>query len=190
MAKAQTDIFRTPGSLQKEPSPAEVTLDKYAVVFHPLQGMGRGYWTTLTILLAIILWGLYAYYQQLTQGLGVTGLGRPVFWGMYVGNFVFFIAISYGGTLTSAILRLLNAEWRRPITRLAEAITVCALLVGSANVVTDMGRPDRLWQLFAGFGRMQSPILWDVIAVNAYLIFSVIYLYLPLIPDLAFLRDN
>ncbi|MCP5016359.1 MAG: polysulfide reductase NrfD [Ketobacter sp.] len=165
-------------------------LKKHDAIFRPLRGMGPKYYITMTILVVIMIWGGYSYMQQVRQGLSVTGLNRPVFWGMYIGNFVFFIAISYGGTLTSAILRMLKAEWRRPITRLAEVITVCALIVGSFNVVMDMGRPDRLWQLFAGFGRIQSPILWDVIAVNAYLVFSVVYLYLPLIPDIAFLRDN
>ena len=146
MARRATTVFRTPGSLRREPTPAELTLQKHEVIFRPLQGMGRGYWTTMTVLLGFILWGGYSYYLQVSQGLSVTGLNRPIFWGMYIVNFVFFIAISYGGTLTSAILRLGHAEWRRPITRLAEVITVCALLVGSFNVIMDMGRPDRLWR--------------------------------------------
>ena len=189
MARRPTNIFGTPTSLRRPITPAEATLQEHAVVFRPLRGMGWGYWTTMTILLGFILWGGYSYYLQVTQGLSVTGLNRPIFWGMYIVNFVFFIAISYGGTLTSAILRLARAEWRRPITRLAEVITVCALLVGSFNVVMDMGRPDRLWELFV-FGRIESPILWDVVAVNGYLVFSIIYLYLPMIPDIAFLRDH
>ena len=189
MARRPTRTARTPFSLRREITPAEAILQKHEVVFRPLLGMGRGYWITMTILLGFILWGGYAYYLQVTQGLSVTGLNRPVFWGMYIVNFVFFIAISYGGTLTSAILRLARAEWRRPITRLAEVITVCALLVGSFNVVMDMGRPDRLWELFV-YGRIESPILWDVVAVNGYLIFSIVYLYLPMIPDIAFLRDH
>ena len=165
-------------------------MKKHDAILSPLRGMGKGYYITMTILLVIMVWGGYCYGLQVRYGLSVTGLNRPVFWGMYIANFVFFIAISYGGTLTSAILRLLQAEWRRPITRLAEVITVCALIVGSFNVVMDMGRPDRLWELFVGYGRVQSPILWDVIAVNSYLLFSLIYLYLPMIPDIAFLRDN
>ncbi len=189
MAIRQVD-FSTPTSLHREPTEAERLLKKHDRVFSPLRGMGRGYWITMVILLGFILWGGYSYYQQITYGLSVTGLNRPVFWGMYITNFVFFIAISYGGTLTSAILRLAHAEWRRPITRLAEVITVCALLVGSFNVVMDMGRPDRLWELFVGYGRIESPILWDVVAVNGYLVFSAVYLYLPMIPDIAFLRDH
>ncbi|MBT5875372.1 MAG: polysulfide reductase NrfD, partial [Candidatus Latescibacteria bacterium] len=122
-------------------------------------------------------------------GLEVTGLNAPVFWGLYLANFVFFIGISHAGTLISAILRVSNAEWRRPVTRCAEVITVFALIFGAGSIITDLGRPDRLFNVIF-YGRLQSPILWDVICISAYLTSSIIYLYLPLIPDLAILRDR
>lgn len=162
---------------------------KHAALFKPLVHSGRGFYPLIVILALIIAWGVEAYTRQLTHGLGVTGLNEPVFWGMYISNTVFFIAISYGGTLTSAILRILNAEWRKPITRAAETITVCALIVGSLNIIIDMGRPDRI-PLLLMRGRLQSPILWDFYAISLYLLCSAIYLYLPLIPDLAILRDK
>jgi len=162
---------------------------KHAVLFKPLVHTGRFFYPVVVILLLIIAFGGEAYTHQLTHGLGVTGLNEPVFWGLYISNTVFFIAISYGGTLTSAILRLLNVEWRKPITRAAETITVCALIVGSLNIIVDMGRPDRIPLLILR-GRFQSPILWDFYAIGLYLLCSVIYLYLPLIPDLAALRDS
>jgi molybdopterin-containing oxidoreductase family membrane subunit len=110
-------------------------------------------------------------------------------WGIYIINFVFFIGISHAGTLVSAILRVTGAEWRRPITRMAEAITLFALLIGGPMVIIDMGRPDRLWHVFR-YGRLQSPILWDVLSVTTYLCGSALYLYLPMIPDVAMLRDH
>jgi molybdopterin-containing oxidoreductase family membrane subunit len=104
-------------------------------------------------------------------------------------NFVFFIGISHAGTLISAILRVVGAEWRRPITRCAEVITVFALIFGGASVFIDMGRPDRI--LYVPIhGRPQSPILWDICCVSVYLSGSVIYLFLPLIPDVATMRDR
>jgi Ni/Fe-hydrogenase subunit HybB-like protein len=108
---------------------------------------------------------------------------------VYMVNFVFFIGISHAGTLISAILRVTQAEWRRPITRIAEAITVVALVVGTFQILFDIGRPDRLLYVFR-FGRLQSPLLWDVVSVTTYFLGSVTYLYLPLIPDVAILRDN
>ncbi|HAK57019.1 MAG TPA: molybdopterin oxidoreductase, partial [Acidobacteria bacterium] len=71
----------------------------------------------------------------------IAGMNTPVYWGLYITNYVFFIGISHAGTLISAILRLTQAEWRRPITRAAEAITVFALLMGSSNVLWHLGRP-------------------------------------------------
>ncbi|MBW8011889.1 MAG: hypothetical protein FVQ83_11730 [Chloroflexi bacterium] len=155
----------------------------------PLFETGRTYWVTIAILLAIIGWALYMYYRQLTLGMKVTGMQRPVYWGVYMVNFIFFIGISHAGTLISAILRVTGAEWRRPITRVAEAITAFALIVGSLQIIIDMGRPDRLLSVILN-GRLQSPILWDVLSVTAYFLGSITYLYLPVIPDAALLRDN
>ena len=81
--------------------------------------------------------------DQFSDGLGVTGLNQPVSWGFYITNFVFFIGISHAGTLISAILRLSKAEWRRPITRMAEVITVLVLFFGAGQILVDLGRPDR-----------------------------------------------
>lgn len=155
----------------------------------PMLRTGPGYWLGVVILSAVVAWGLYAWALQLREGLGVTGMNRPIYWGLYISNFVFFIGISHAGTLISAILRVAGAEWRRPITRAAEAITVCALLLALTQIIADMGRPDRLLYLLF-FGRFQSPLLWDVISVGMYLAGSIIYLYLPLIPDVAVLRDR
>ena len=74
-------------------------------------------------------------------------------------------------------------------TRAAEAITVFALILGTGNIMIDMGRPDRLLE-FLRYGRLQSPLVWDVISVTIYLTASITYLYLPLIPDMAILRDR
>ncbi len=155
-------------------------------LFTPLD---RGFKLSVGVLLVIILWGALLYIRQVVLGLGVTGMGRPVYWSMYIVNFVFFIGISHAGTLISAILRVTGAEWRRPITRVAEAITTFALIVGSLQILIDMGRIDRL-PFTVIFGRLQSPIMWDIISVTLYLLGSVTYLYLPLMPDLAIIRDN
>ena len=160
-----------------------------AVLFAPVLGTTRRFWLGAAPLLALTLWGMSAYTLQLRYGLGVTGLNRPVAWGIYITNFVFFIGISHAGTLISAILRLCKAEWRRPITRAAEAITVLVLFFGLGSIIIDLGRPDRLLNVLQ-YGRLQSPLLWDVTSITTYLTGSAIYLYLPLIPDLALVRDR
>lgn len=147
------------------------------------------FYTWLGIFSAVALWGLYGYITQLRYGLIVTGMRDQISWGLYISNFVFFTGISYGGTLISAILRVTDSGWRHPITRLSEAITVFALCIGGPMVIVDLGRPERMMNLFI-HGRIQSPILWDVIAVSTYLAGCALYLYLPMIPDLALLAER
>ena len=114
-----------------------------AALLHPILWTGRPFYITVTVLLAIIAFAVFAWITQLEDGLGVTGLNRPVFWGFYITNFVFFIGISHAGTLISAILRVSKAEWRRAITRSAEFITVLVIGFGAIQPIIDLGRPDR-----------------------------------------------
>jgi molybdopterin-containing oxidoreductase family membrane subunit len=159
------------------------------ILLAPIAHTGPGFYWAVAGLSVFILWGAIAYAVQLYEGLGVTGLQQPVSWGFYVTNFVFFIGISHAGTLISAILRLSRAEWRRPITRMAEVITAMVLFIGAGQILVDMGRPDRIFNVIR-HGRYQSPLLWDATSISAYLSASLTYLYLPMIPDIAILRDR
>jgi len=140
--------------------------------------------------------GLAAWGLQLHSGMGVTGLQRPVFWGIYIVDFVFWIGISHAGTLISAILRLTGASWRKPVTRAAEAITVFALMIGGMFPIIHLGRAWRFYWLLPYpnsrllWPNFRSPLLWDLTAIVTYVTGSVIYLYLPLIPDVAQLGEH
>ncbi|MFQ5408477.1 MAG: NrfD/PsrC family molybdoenzyme membrane anchor subunit [Anaerolineales bacterium] len=151
----------------------------------PVSNRDRVVWG---ILLALVALGLAAFVRQFLLGLGVTGMNRPVYWGVYITNFVFFIGLAHSGTFISAILRLAGAEWRKPLTRAAEAITLFSLPFGAACIIIDMGRPDRVLNMLF-FGRFQSPLLWDFTAVSLYLFSSVVFFYLSLLPDIALCRD-
>ena len=164
-------------------------LDPDETLYRPIYETGKGFYITVGILSLIILWALYMYIGQVYYGLGVTGMNQPITWGFYIVNFVFFIGISHAGTLISAILRLSKAEWRRPITRMAEVITGIVLVIGGLHPILDLGRPDRVLNIFTD-GRLQSPLLWDVTSITAYFTASTVYLYLPMIPDIAKLRDR
>src|ERR1039457_3666784 len=167
---------------------SQQALKQDGAIFRPIMKPTRGYATVVCVLLAVIAWAAYAYWWQLRRGLGMTGLNRPVYWGIYITNFVFFVGVSHAGTLISAILRLCRAEWRRSITRMAEMITVLVLFFGVGNVLLDLGRPDRAIYIML-HPHLRSPLLWDVTSVTCYLTASTFYLWLPLIPDIARLRD-
>ncbi len=165
------------------------TYDNY--VERAVWPIGRGgfrWWALVVVFAALVLAGVYAWLYQVQRGLNVTGLNQKVSWGFYIVNCVFFIGISYGGAMTSAILRLTNATWRAPLTRLAEATAVVALLVGAVYPLIDLGRPDRFFTIFQ-YAQVGSPVVWDVVAISTYLVASLVFLYLPLIPDLAVARE-
>jgi Ni/Fe-hydrogenase subunit HybB-like protein len=163
-------------------------LGEDTILFEHVLKTGKGFYITISILGTLVLLGLYAYVTQYRNGLTVTGLSRQIFWGVYITNFVFFIGISHAGTFISAVLRVLKAEWRRPISRASELTTVFILLFGVGSVLIDLGRPDRM--LYAiRYAHFRSPLLWDVCSITLYLTVSSISLFLALIPDIALFRD-
>ncbi len=157
-------------------------------LLRPLVHTTRRFYGAMALLGAVAVWGAVAYYLQLRHGLGRTGLNRPEYWGIYIIDFVFFIGISHAGTLISAILRVSQAEWRRAITRSAEFITVLVLGFGAIQPIIDLGRPDRVLNVML-HAQLRSPLLWDVMSIGLYFTASTIYLYIPMIPDLAIIRD-
>ncbi len=154
-------------------------------------------WYLLAFILGVVVaCGLAAFTWQVMNGMFVTGLNRPVMWGFYITAFVFWVGLSHSGTMVSAILRLSHANWRRPILRAAEAMTVFCITVAGLFPLIHLGRnwvfyylipyPNQrgLWPNF------RSALLWDMTAITAYIIGSSLFLYLGLLPDLALLRDR
>lgn len=133
--------------------------------------------------------GMTGLWKQITGGHIVTGMRDNVVWGIYIVNFIFFMGLSYAGALISGTLHLFSSEWRKPVIRIAELITVISILIGPFYILLCVGRLDRLY--FLGlYPRIQSPITWDVIAISTDIIGCILYLYLSLIEDFAILRDD
>jgi molybdopterin-containing oxidoreductase family membrane subunit len=148
--------------------------------------LNKGFIIWMTFLIIAFLACLYAYTLQLRTGLGVTGIRDYISWGLYISNFVFFVASSLIGMLISAVLGLIGMKWITPLTRIAETIAVSFAAVAGLVIIMDMGRPERLAYVFF-YGRFQSPILWDVTVITTYFVISLLLLLLPLIPDMAVL---
>jgi Ni/Fe-hydrogenase subunit HybB-like protein len=147
---------------------------------------------TLTVLTCLV----YAWYYLIKEGLGVAGVNRPVYWGIFLVNVVFWIGISHAGTFISAILRVLKVESRRPFTRAAELMTTFGLVQAGFSVFMHMGRVWLSYWMFpipnerTIWPNFHSPLMWDFMAITTYLLCSSMYLFLPLIPDVAMARDR
>ena len=164
----------------------------------PLTHTGKAFYLIGAVLLVIVMWFLYAYWVQLRTGLVVTGLrdwGMPLTgtpWGLYIGNFIWFVGIAHGGIAVSAAVRLLKLDKLRSIARIAEVLTVITLMMAALNIVIDMGRPDRVFNIIIYYGTrvLESPLVWDFTVIMMYFIFSTTYLYLTMRADLASLRQK
>ncbi|MDP6931697.1 MAG: polysulfide reductase NrfD, partial [Myxococcota bacterium] len=171
---------------------SEVTRDGLKPLF---QGSPM-YFASLGLVLVGLAWGGYCLYVQLTQGLGVAGYQPPVFWGVYITTFVFWIGIGHAGTLISAILFLVRSRWRTGVYRASEAMTVFAVMTAALFPVIHVGRAWNAYWLFPYpnqrllWQNFKSPLMWDVFAISTYFTVSTVFFYVGLIPDLASVRDR
>ncbi len=144
---------------------------------------GTRFYLVAAVLLALIGLGIFAYSRQLTEGLIVTGM-RDIgmggaAWGMYIAFDVYFVGVSFAGITVAALTRLFNLEHLRPIARMAELLTIIALVLAALIVIVDLGQPGRgLINLFR-YARPMSPFFGTfTLVLSGYLFASVIYLYL------------
>ena len=157
----------------------------------------KWFFITVAILALIVATAGGALGWMINQGLGVTGLNRPVMWGFFIANFVFWVGISHAGVMISSILRLSQAEWRRPVTRAAEVLTIFSLMTAALFPLMHAGRPWRIayWIFPYDFARgiwpnVRSPLVWDPAAIFTYLTGATLFVFIALIPDLAVMRDR
>ncbi len=157
---------------------------------------GKWWWTIFLIDLAILAVGMVAERNQIVHGIGVAGHTRPVMWASYVTNFVFWVGIAHCGTLVSAILFLFRSHFRRAVYRVAEAMTVFAVMTAGLFPIVHLGRPWFPYWLFPYPSQRQlwpnfrSPLEWDVFAVTTYLTVSSIFFLVGMMPDAAAARDR
>lgn len=156
-----------------------------------------GWYCFMALALVLVGIGAASWTIQILDGLGMAGINHPIGWGVYITNFVFWVGIAHSGTLISAVLFLFRAKFRMAIYRLAEAMTVFAVMTAGLFPVIHTGRP---W--FAGYWlfpypnqrglwpNFRSPLLWDVFAISTYFTVSALFFIVGLIPDIAVARDR
>jgi molybdopterin-containing oxidoreductase family membrane subunit len=141
----------------------------------------------IAVLTLVVLAGVAAWIYQLKHGLGSAGYNDQAFWAVYIVDVITFIGVSYGGAVISAILRLTGQSWRAPLTRLAEGMALVTVLIGGAFIFPHLGRPERFLNIVA-YPNMSSPLVWDFLAIATYTVATMVFFYLPLIPDLAIVQ--
>ena len=167
-------------------------------VVNPLETKPGLWWKVALGLSSLAtIYGIYAIYITVYKGIGTWGVNNSVGWGWEIINFVWWIGIGHAGTAFSIFLLILRQRWRTSINRAAEAMTVFAVLCAALMPALHMGRvwlafyifpyPNTRGPLWVNFN---SPLFWDFTAITAYLLISVSFWYLGMLPDLATIRDK
>lgn len=156
----------------------------------------KGWLLGLTISSMLLGLFLFSLTYLVAKGVGIWGINHPVMWGFDIINFVWWIGIGHAGTLISAILLLLNQDWRNSINRFAEAMTLFAVACAGIYPIFHMGRPWLAYWLLpypntmSMWPQFRSPLMWDVFAISTYATVSLVFWFIGMVPDLATLRDR
>ena len=160
------------------------------------RGTSRGWWLSFAASFILVTVLMVSITYLIARGTGIWGINIPVAWGFAILIFVWWIGIGHAGTLISAVLLLLNQPWRTSINRFAEAMTLFAVACAGVYPLLHLGR---IWVFYwllpypntMGLGpQFRSALVWDVFAVSTYLLVSLMFWFVGLIPDLATLRDR
>ena len=165
-------------------------------VLRPMYRTTPLFWMLCVVLGGLVLMGAVTWGRQIYWGLGITGLNRPINWGLYLVNTVYFIGIGHAGTFISAALRVMKVEWRLPLARAAETLTLFGLTAAGLSIFMHLGRVWKFYWLFPYPNQRQlwpnfhSPLMWDFMAILTYMTGSTMFIYLGLVPDIAMARDH
>jgi Ni/Fe-hydrogenase subunit HybB-like protein len=157
---------------------------------------GRRWWIALAISGVLVLATIVAIVVLFTKGIGVWGVNSTVVWGYAIASYVWWIAIGSGGTLISAMLLITRQRWRASVNRFAETMTILAVSIAGLFPILHLGRPQYFYWLAPYPNTMllwpqwRSALVWDFWAIVSYLLFSILFLYIGLLPDLATMRDR
>jgi len=167
-------------------------------IIRPIEAKPSKLWYVgFYISVALLCFGAYSVYREVTYGIGQWNLNKTIGWGWDITNFVWWVGIGHAGTLISAILLLFRQGWRTGVNRAAEAMTIFAVMCAGQFPIWHMGRvwvaffvmpyPNTRGPLWVNF---DSPLLWDVFAISTYFTVSLLFWYSGLLPDLATVRDR
>ncbi len=134
---------------------------------------GKLYWSWLAFSAALFAAGAILYIDQLYNGLQITGMNRDVSWGFYLANFTFFVGVAASGVMLVLPYYLHNQKEFGKIVILGEFLAIVACAMCITFVTIDLGRPDRLANLFL-YPTPNSILMFDIVVLSGYLVINLI----------------
>ncbi len=128
------------------------------------KGLLAAYWVVVVILLAV---GAVGLYWRLAYGHKLANYGELVVWGLWVAMYIYFIGLSAGAFLISALVYAFGVERFRPIARLSLFTAIVALLVALLHIWFDLGHMERFYEVYTR-PHFTSMMAWMVWLYTAY----------------------
>ncbi len=173
---------------------AEVTDRVTAIVL--TESASRYWWYGFGVAALFTLAFIATIAAVFSIGVGLFGINIPVAWGFPIINTIWWIGIAHAGTLISGVLLLTRQPWRAPVARFAEGMALFAVVLAGTFPLLHLGRVLFVYYVIPYPNTMdlwpqwRSPLVWDFFAIGTYVIFTLIFLYMSLLPDLGTLRDR
>jgi molybdopterin-containing oxidoreductase family membrane subunit len=137
-----------------------------------LTGSGR-YWTWMAVLTAIICVAVLTYLKQFSEGLGITGMGRDVSWGLYIGQFTFLVGVAASAVMLVIPYYLHDFKKFGKIVILGEFLAVSAVIMCVLFIFVDMGQPMRITNVLL-HPTPNSVMFWDSVVLMGYLVLNIV----------------
>ena len=133
----------------------------------------KKYWGLLGVLGAIVAFGAFFYFKQLSFGLGITGMSRDVSWGFYIAQFTFLVGVAAGGVMVVTPYYLHDYKAFGRITILGEFLAIAAITMCLLFILVDLGQPMRMLNVIF-YPTPNSMLFWDMIVLNGYLFLNIV----------------
>lgn len=137
-----------------------------------IKGSGK-YWGWIIFLLAVIGIGFGCYMVQWRDGLMVTGMGRDISWGFYIGQLTYFVGVAAGGVMVVLPYYIHDYKAFGRITILGEFLAVGAIIICGLFVMVDLGNLPRMANIML-YPNPKSILFYDMIVLNTYLLLNLI----------------
>lgn len=153
------------------------------------------WWIAFAVALVLLATLVVASTWLFVNGIGVWGVNIPIAWGLAIAEYVWWIALASGGTIVSALFYLTRSPWRSATNRIAESMLLGAAACAGIMPIMHLGRPGLFYWMFPYstvmgiWPQFRSPLLWDFVCLLCYILMSVMFYYIGLLPDLATVRD-
>jgi len=145
------------------------------IEFAPLEGKSPQFYLFMLALFAVAGAGMFATYLMYAQGLYITGMSNRVPWGISIVMAIYYIGLSAGSLVLSAMSALFGRKEFKPFARIAALLAMLLLVGALLSIILDWGKPDRVFVPFLYFN-FASMFSINGILYSTYIAICFVYL--------------